>query len=55
MRSSIYTHCEAVEEVVEAPRDDDVVVESHKERDNAGGDADAPQPGMDLVPHTERP
>lgn len=47
------TYLEAVEEVEETPGDDDVVVECHKERDNAGGDADAAEPGMDCVPHSK--
>lgn len=44
------THPETIEEVEEHPRDDDVVVEGHEQRHNAGGDADAAQPGVDGVP-----
>lgn len=47
------THLKAVEEVVEAPRNDDIVVERYEQGDNAGGDADATQPGMDLIPHAQ--
>lgn len=47
------THLEAVEEVEEAPRNDDIVVQGHEQGDDARGDADATEPGMDLVPHAQ--
>lgn len=39
-----------VEQVVEAPSDDDVIVESDKEGDDAAGNANATKPRMDCVP-----
>lgn len=47
------TYSKAIEEVVETPGDDDIVVEGDKQGDDAGGDSDATEPRMDLVPHAE--
>lgn len=47
------THPKTVEEIEEHPRDNHVVVERHKQRDNARRDADAAQPRMYGIPHTQ--
>lgn len=46
---------EALEEVVEAPADDGVVVERHVERDDGRRDADAAHVRADVVPRPDRP
>ena len=45
------THLEGVEEVVEAPGNDDIVVKPHAEGDERRGNPYASPPGADLVPH----
>lgn len=42
-----------IEEVVEAPGDDDIVVESNEEGHDAGGNAYATEPRVNRVPDTE--
>jgi len=47
-------HPKRVEQVEDAPGDDDVVVEAQQKGDDGAGDAHAAQEGVDFVPDADR-
>ena len=52
--SDLLTYLERIEEVVEAPGDDDVVVQSDHERHHGRRNAQTAQPRVDDVPGAQR-
>lgn len=48
------THSKTIEQIEKAPRNDDIVVQSHKQSDNARGNSYAAQPRMYCVPYAQR-
>lgn len=49
-KNNLNTHLETVEKVVKTPCNNHIVVQRHKERNQTGGDSDAPQPGVYGIP-----
>lgn len=52
-RKQYFTYPETVEQIVKTPGDNDVVIQSHEEGNDARRYSDATQPGMYGIPHAQ--